>query len=237
VLEILYQDEALVAVHKPAGLFVHRPPQEPDATAALQLVRDQIERYLYPVHRLDRPTSGVLLFALTPEAARHLGQAFRERRVEKTYLAVVRGHPEPEGCIDHPLAKPGQTTPRPARTRYRRLATAELPYAVGPYPTSRYALLEVQPETGRFHQIRRHLNRIAHPIIGDYKHGDYRHNRSFKEHLDSHRLLLAAVRLTVPHPCTGAPLTVDAPLEDSFWQVVERLAWTDAVPAPWRRRG
>lgn len=176
----------------------------------------------------------MLLLALTPEAAQRLGQAFRERRVAKTYLAVVRGHPEPEGCIDQPLAKPGQATARPARTRYRRLATAELPITVGRYLTSRYALLEVQPETGRFHQIRRHLNRIAYPVVGDYKHGDYRHNRSVKEHLDSHRLLLAAVRLIVPHPRTGAPLTVDAPVEASFQQVVDRLGWQAAVPERWQ---
>lgn len=239
-LPILYRDEQLVAVHKPAGLLVHRSWIDRHETRfALQLVRDQIGQPVYPVHRLDKPTSGVLLFALNPEAARTLGQAFAKGEVEKTYLAVVRGVPPESGFIDHPLreeydrhddprARAGKD-PQPARTSYRRLAEVELPFSVGRYPTSRYALVQAHPHTGRKHQLRRHFKHIFHPLIGDTKHGEGRHNQFFRDQFDCHRLLLAAVAMRLPHPADGRELILTAPPEASFAQVLDALGWRQAL--------
>lgn len=244
--DILFADDHLVVVHKPAGLLVHRSPIDRRETRfALQLVRDQIGRHVYPVHRLDRPTSGILLFALAPETAQTLCRAFIEGKVDKTYLAVVRGVTGAEGVIDHPLveepdriadpfAAPDKEAQR-ALTGFRRLAEAELPFAVGRHPSSRYCLVEARPRTGRRHQLRRHFKHIFHPIIGDTKYGEGRHNRLFREAFGCHRLLLAAVELTFPHPASGRPLTVCAPPEGAFAALIDRLGWHGAVPARWRR--
>lgn len=244
-VEFLYQDEHLVAVSKPAGLLVHRTNLDRHATtSALQLVRNRLERHVYPVHRLDRPTSGVLLFALSPETAQTIAAEFAARRVSKRYLAVVRGCVDEQGMIDHPLAEDtdrmeGSRNSNPIReavTEYRRLAAAELPFAVGRYPTSRYSLVEMRPVTGRRHQLRRHFKHFLHPIIGDTRYGEGRHNRFFRSELDCERLLLAAVELSLRHPSTGEPFTIDAPLDETFAAVVERLGWHAAVPSQWLKR-
>lgn len=251
-LPVLYHDEHLIAVHKPSGLLVHRSMLDRHETRfALQIVRDQIGQYVYPVHRLDRGTSGVLVMALDAGIAGTLGQSFETRGVHKTYLAVVRGHPPESGSIDHPLtrqydeyefrsAAPSAET-QEALTRYRRLGLAELPVAVDRYPTSRYALLEVFPETGRRHQIRRHLKHIAHPIIGDATHGKGRHNRFFQEHFGSKRLLLACTGIRLNHPKSGEILDLRAAPAPDFAAVIEALGWTipridsgtDSILSPW----
>jgi tRNA pseudouridine65 synthase len=244
VLRIVYQDEHLVAIDKPAGLLVHRTGLDARETQfALQMVRRQLKRRLFPVHRLDKGTSGLLLFALDRETATVLGGMLARQEVAKTYLAVVRGHPPDEGEIDHPLrrrpdetedaGRSGSTEPREAKTRYRRLAIAELPHRVDRYPTSRYALVELHPLTGRSHQLRRHLAHIAHPVIGDSTFGSGRHNRLFRSLLGCHRLLLACVELRLPHPATGGPLTLVAPVSGEFAQVLRQLGWAKAVPSPW----
>lgn len=236
-LAVLYRDDHLCAVHKPSGLLVHRTALDPGAGRfAVQLVRDQIGRHVYPVHRLDRGTSGVLLFALDREVASLLGASFRAGKVAKRYLAVVRGHPPEAGVIDHPLTyRPerrgteppadADTVLRPAVTHYRRLATAELPHRVDRYPTTRYALLELRPETGRRHQIRRHLKHAAYPVIGDSTYGKGRHNRLFETLLGSRRLLLACVELRLAHPATGEPLVIQAPPADDFRRVIDAFGW------------
>lgn len=228
--DLLYRDDDCAALYKPAGLLMHRSRLDAGARRfVLQEARNQLGTHVFPVHRLDKPTAGVLLLALHADAARTLGAAFRERRVVKTYLAVVRGWPDAAGVIDVPLARPedagGDGTLQEAVTAYRRLATAEKPLALSRYPTSRYALVEARPETGRYHQIRRHLNHLAHPIIGDNKHGDYRHNRYFTERF-GRRLLLVATALTFPRPATGRPVTVEARPDDGFRAVTSWLGWT-----------
>jgi tRNA pseudouridine65 synthase len=234
-LPILYRDEHLVAVHKPAGLLVHRSPIDRHETRfALQLLRDQLGRRVYPVHRLDKPTSGVLLFGLTPEAARTMASSFIHGAVRKTYLAVVRGVPSEEGVIDHALIEEPDRLDYPtdaekgaqaAITDYRRLASVELPFAIGRYASSRYALLQLHPRTGRRHQLRRHCKHIFHPIIGDSKYGEGRHNRFFRDQFNCHRLLLAATDLSLPHPETGELLTITAAVEESFAKLLAQLGW------------
>jgi len=236
-LPILYRDDWLVAVHKPAGLLVHRSNLDRHETRfALQILRDQIGRMVWPVHRLDKGTSGVLLFALDRDVGRALSSQFERGEVDKTYLAVVRGHPPESGEIDHPLMRmadehagiaggPAQT----ALTRYRRLATVELPYQVDRYPSSRYALLELKPLTGRRHQLRRHLKHLSHPIIGDATHGKGRHNRLFQELFDCRRLLLAATEMRLNHPVSGEALCLVAPLAEDFSRVLQQLGWGEAM--------
>ncbi len=230
-LPILYQDEALIAVHKPAGLLVHRSDVDRHETRfAVQLLRDQIGQRVYPVHRLDKPTSGVLLFATTPAIARSVVTAFADQRVHKQYWALVRGHPPAHGCIDHPLRRveddyAGAATAEAAQaaiTRFQTLATIELPIAVDRYPASRYALMQLVPETGRQHQLRRHLKHIAHPIIGDVRYGKGVHNRYFRDQLGVSRLLLACVAMQLAHPVTRLPLRIEQPVDGEFRDLLQR---------------
>ena len=236
-LPILFRDDWLVAIHKPSGLLVHRSDLDRHETRfAVQLLRDQLGRKVWAAHRLDRGTSGVLLFALSPEIAATIGRQFERGEVEKTYVAVVRGHPPEHGLIDHPLSRqrddyewqgPAQNTEsQAAQTRFRRLATVELPFAVDRYPSSRYALLELEPLTGRRHQLRRHLKHLAHPIIGDATNGKGRHNRLFAQQFGCRRLLLAATRLKLTHPLLATPLEITTPPAEDFRGVAALLGWS-----------
>lgn len=235
-IPVLYRDDRLIAVHKPAGMVVHPTDLAREETVSLMLlVRRMVRQRVWPVHRLDRPTSGLVLFTLDREAAADLGRQLQAHAVTKRYLAVVRGVPVDQ-VIDYPLKeRPLYRTellraePLAAVTHLQRLAQVELPAAVGRYPTSRYALVELSPVSGRRHQLRRHLKHIFHPIIGDTTYGDGAHNRHFRDHLGGSRLLLAAVALTVTHPHTRVPLTINAPLEASFARVLQRLGM--ALPA------
>lgn len=243
-LDILYQDDWLVAVNKPSGLLVHRSMIDRSETRfAMQILRDQLGQHVFPLHRLDKPTSGVLLFALSSETARQASTLFSERQTAKTYVAVVRGHAPEAGVIDHPLKEElDKKTDRladtdkaaqDAVTRFQCLAKVELPIAVDRYPVARYSLVQCNPETGRKHQIRRHMKHISHPVIGDAKHGKSVHNRFFQEHFSAHRLLLAATQLGFKHPITGEQLIINAPLDDTFKKVITALSWQDAVPPCW----
>ena len=235
-LELLYRDNYLVIINKPSGLLVHRSPIDRHETRfALQEVRDQIGQYVYPVHRLDKPTSGVLVFALSEEVAQTLAQMFRENRVSKRYLAVVRGYIPQTGMIDHPLKQMLDTKEQKekgitkeaqeAQTLYRRLAMVELPYPVSRYPVARYSLVSLKPSTGRKHQLRRHMKHIFHPIVGDTKHGRGEHNRLFREKFDIHRLLLHAYELSFIHPVSGEALCIKAGLDESFSTLLQTFGW------------
>lgn len=242
-LPILYRDDDLVAIDKPAGLLVHRSPIDRRETRfALQLLRDQIGQRVYPAHRLDKPTSGALVFGLSPGAAAHLSEQFRERAVGKRYLAVLRGYCPDAGIVDHPIRDDPDPLlglergpAREARSGYRCLARAELPCAVDRYPTARYSLARLTPETGRKHQLRRHMKHLGHPIIGDAKHGKGVHNRFFRERFNAPRLLLACTELTLHHPRSGHPLALRAGLDPTYLRVIEALGWSAALDAelPW----
>ncbi|MGA7440516.1 MAG: pseudouridine synthase [Luteibacter sp.] len=234
MLEILYQDDDIVAVNKPANLAVHRSKfVGPDDAFLIDLLREQVEGRLHLAHRLDRATSGVLLVARSPEMASALGEQFMGRTVSKRYLAVVRGWPEPtEGTIDYPLPGSRDTGPRrDAMTDYRRLATIEVDIPLGRYDKQRYALVVAEPRTGRFRQIRKHFAHIHHPIVGDSQHGRGDHNRLFKQHFSSHRLLLHAQRLAFAHPASGAPLVICAPVDATWEGIATRFGWEDALAA------
>ncbi len=224
-LTILYQDQHYVAIDKPAGMLVHRTRIAEEAEYAMQRLRDQLGQHVFVVHRLDRPTSGVLLFALSSEAARAMCEVFESRQVEKRYLAVVRGWTEEAGVIDYALREEKHKEAQHAVTAWRRLATVELDIAVGRYPKARYSLIEALPETGRMHQIRKHFAHIFHPLIGDTTYGEGRHNRLFRDHFAIERLLLMATELSFVHPYSNEPVTLRAPLPTEVTVLFARLGW------------
>ncbi len=239
MLEILYSDEVMVAINKPSGLLVHRTALDRHETAfAVQMLRDQIGRRVWPVHRLDRGTSGVLVFALDPASAHALAAQFAGHTPTKRYVALVRGHPPEAGEIDHPLRRVSDAIdPRgaregaeaielqPALTRYRRLATVELPVAVDRYPASRYALVEAWPLTGRMHQIRRHMSHIAHPVIGDSTHGKGVHNRYFASAWSADRLMLACTHMCIRHPASGEEILLQCDPGEVFHRLAAAFGW------------
>lgn len=217
-LSLLWQDEHMVAVYKPAGWLVHKTALARGETRfVLQTLRDQLGQHVYPVHRLDKATCGVLLMALHPEAAHALAQAFAEHRVHKRYLALARGWAPDAVDVDYALRPhdaPPDAPAQPAQTRLQRLARLELPESFDPrHASTRASLVLAEPRTGRRHQIRRHLKHIAHPIIGDTTHGKGVLNRWWAERLGGQRLWLHAWSLRVPHPVTGHEVALHSGLE------------------------
>ncbi len=223
---ILYHDQQLVAVHKPGGLIVHRRPGNTRDPAALQAVRDLLGQHVYPVHRLDRATSGVLLFALSRDIARQIGAQFAAHTVTKGYWAVVRGYTERRGLIDYPLAADAGKPAREAVTEFRTSRTVELPIPVGPYAAARYSLVQAHPKTGRRHQIRRHFKHISHPLIGDTTYGDSAHNRMFRKQFGLHRLLLIAAALSFEHPVTKRRVEIRTSPDSELSELFHTFGWT-----------
>jgi len=219
-IEILYRDADVVAVNKPSGLAVHRGWADDDAFA-MTLVRDLLGQWVYPVHRLDRGASGVLLFGLSSEAARALCERFEKHEVQKRYVALVRGAPPETLVIDHPLRPDNSDVPQAAVTDVRRLAQF-----------GRYAWVEARPRSGRLHQIRRHLKHISCPLIGDVRYGKGEHNRLFREHYGLHRLALHAEQLQL-RGLNDQPLDLEAPLPPELRRAVEQLrSETASKPEP-----
>ncbi|RFZ85026.1 pseudouridylate synthase [Mucilaginibacter terrenus] len=225
MLDILYQDEHLIAINKPHGLLVHRSSIAADATEfAIQILRDQIGQKVYPAHRIDRKTGGVLLFALDKATEIAMQQAFMENRLHKKYLAVLRGFTPDEGEIDYPLRKENGTL-QDALTRYKTLKRAEIDVPLGKHTTSRYSLIEAEPQTGRMHQLRKHFAHIFHPIIGDRTHGCNKQNKLFKERWDMETMLLHAKELNFTHPASGTAITIEAPLQPEFTAAMALMGW------------
>ncbi|WP_114325180.1 tRNA pseudouridine(65) synthase TruC [Candidatus Colwellia aromaticivorans] len=252
VLTILYQDEHIVAIDKPAGLFVHRSFMDKDEIYfALQLVRDQIGQYVYPVHRLDRPTSGVLLFALSKDVAQKLNEAFADKSnsygvgekntetdLTKTYYALVRGHlpiTKQAELIDYSLKEKldklgdknvsRDKAPQSAQTHYQVIKQASLPIALGKFDSVRYSLVKLLPITGRRHQIRRHLAHLRYPIIGDINYGDNKQNPFFIQHFGFKRLMLIAKSLCFIHPITKQKIMITAEFDQQWQHVFTELNW------------
>ncbi len=223
MLKILYLDDDLVAVHKPSGLMVHKSRITDDKTFLLQQLRDQIKRPVYPVHRLDRPTSGIVLFALHSEAASKICNMFRFQEIKKTYLALVRGYIDSENIIDYPLKNEDTNIIQDAITDYFPIKTVECKIPVGPYDTSRYSLVRIMPKTGRKHQIRRHFAHIRHPIIGDVNHGDGKHNKMFRTEFNINRLLLMAHKIEFIHPYSQKNIIVNAPIDNELNNLFAKL--------------
>jgi len=216
MLEILFEDEDFVAINKPHGLLVHKSSIAADTSEfALQLLRDQIGKKVYPAHRLDRKTAGVLLFSLNKEMDSAIQTAFSQNLIKKEYLAVLRGHTDPEGTIDYPLKKENGTI-QEALTHYQTLATTEIDLPFGKFPTSRYSLVLAKPETGRMHQLRRHFAHIFHPIIGDRPHGCNKQNKLWKDTFQHDTMLLHAKSLAFSHPKTQENILIQAQIQPEF---------------------
>jgi tRNA pseudouridine65 synthase len=226
-MDVLYRDEWLAVVNKPAGLMAHDSALARGETDfAADRLRELFGTRIHLIHRLDRATSGCLLLAFESGVASDLGKQLMSRAVRKRYLAVCRGWPaEAEFTVDHALdGGPGKPQKKPAITHFRRLASGELAQPAAGFETSRYALLECEPETGRFRQIRRHLKHLSHHLIGDTSHGDGRRNRDFRM-LGIHRMLLHAWRLEFAHPRNGEAMTVEAPLDAEFARALALFDW------------
>jgi len=237
-IEILYEDDDLVAIHKPAGLLVHRSYlARREKYFAMQMTRDLVGCHVFPVHRLDRPTSGVLLFAKSSEMANQLCEQFASKSVQKHYVALVRGNMHEPGLLDYPLKQEldelGDKNVDPnkaaqeAQTSYHPLLNCEIPYPSGRYASSRYALVQLTPHTGRKHQLRRHMAHLRHPIIGDTTHGDGKQNRFMREHSGINRLWLIAKKLEFNHPRSGERIAVETELEAEWLSLFELLGWDD----------
>ncbi|WP_100655894.1 pseudouridine synthase [Alteromonas flava] len=238
MLNVIYQDEYLIAIDKPAGLLVHRSMiAKRETEFALQLLRDQINQHVYPVHRLDRPTSGVLLFALNSNTAALLTEQFTQRHVLKSYQAIVRGHLPVRWDIDYPLREildrktdrkaRQDKPPQPARTETRCIQRFSIPLPAGRYNSARFSHIELLPHSGRKHQLRRHMAHIRHPIVGDTTHGDGKQNQFLRHHFNFQQLALSCTCMALEHPHTNQQIELQAPLAPEFsallanWQVFE----------------
>ncbi len=239
-LEILFEDEHIVAIHKPAGLLVHRSYlARKERFFAMQLTRDLVGCHVFPVHRLDRPTSGVLVFAKSSEVARALCEQFELHQIEKTYLALVRGNVHEAARLDYALKvelddvadkkarkdKP----PQDAVTDYAPLLNTEIPFSSGRYSTSRFCLIKLTPQTGRKHQLRRHMAHLRHPIIGDTTHGDGKQNKFFRSHFEINRLWLIAKSIRFTHPVTQQLMHIETELEQEWLTIFEQFGWQEQL--------
>ena len=240
-LEILYQDEYIVVVNKPSGLLVHKSMiDRHERFYAMKMLRDQLGgKWVYPLHRLDKPTSGVLVFALSSEYAREFSKVFANHDLKKSYIAVVRGYTDKSGVIDHPLkekldkitdakANPNKEA-QEALTVYKRLATLELPFAVGRYDTVRYSLVQLWPQTGRKHQLRRHMKHISHHILGDTKYGRGEHNKLIRKEFGLHRLMLHAYTMELYHPFKEEFLLFRADFDAVFRKFFADVGWESVL--------
>lgn len=233
MLEILFEDDHYIAINKPAGLLVHRTKiaKTDDPQFAMQMLRDQIGQWVYPLHRIDRPTSGILLFAKSSENASLFTTQFTEHRIEKFYLAVVRGYlKEDQFVSDYPLKKDLTGELQDARTEFWSLAKVELPFASSPkFPTSRYSLIKAAPQTGRMHQIRRHLAHERNYLIGDTTHGENKQNRFFRDRYGLQNLLLHAWQVKFVHPILNTEVEIKATLPTHFADIINQLGWTESA--------
>lgn len=241
-LDILFEDEYLIALNKPSGLLVHPSWIAPRGTPNLA---SMLKEYFaggspYTIHRLDRPTSGVILFGKTKEVAQAMNLQFAERQVHKTYLCMVRGYVQEQGTIDYALKEQldkiadkhanQDKEPQSAVSHFRCLAQAEIDMPLGRYEKSRYSLVEVKPETGRKHQIRRHMKHIFHPIVGDTKHGDNKHNKALRQRFGLDRLMLMATELSFQHPQSKQILQITAPIDQQSADIFCQLGWHGLFP-------
>lgn len=227
-LQILFRDEHYVAVYKPHNLLVHKTQISNDKVFLLQLLRNQIGQYVYPIHRLDRPTAGVILFGLTSEAVEKIKPQFQNHTLKKTYWAIVRGFCATEGVIDSDLQEDEHKPLQSAITHFKTRHHLEIEFPVGRYTTARYSWVEVNPLTGRMHQIRKHFARIAHPIVGDTTHGDRFHNRFWQTTLGYQRLWLLAHSLEFTHPYTQKRIHISVDLDED-WQKITHHFLTDRL--------
>lgn len=233
-LEIIYEDDHLLAVNKPNNFLIHqshyaRNIQEP---TLLNILTNQIQSEMFPIHRLDRKTSGIVLLAKQKDLVADFQALFTDNRISKSYYAIVRGFTENTGRIDSPVKNHDTGIYKDAITNYVSVQQTELNIPVHPYDNSRYSLLKLTPETGRMHQLRIHMNKISHPIVGDYRYGDRFHNRMFEQQFDCHYLFLHAFSLQFTHPYTQESLSLDAGFPPDWQRIFTRFNWENPALSP-----
>ncbi|MFK5959092.1 MAG: pseudouridine synthase [Lutibacter sp.] len=226
-IEILFEDDYIVIVNKPNNVLIHnsyyaRNIKEP---TLLNLLLKQFNQNFYPVHRLDRKTSGVLLLVKQKENVSMFQELFNSNSIEKTYLGIVRGLINTSIKIDSPVKNPDTMVYKAAETFCKPLLTKNLDIAVKPYDTSRYSLVELIPTSGRMHQLRIHMNKISHPIIGDYMYGDRFHNRMFEDEFNCHNLFLHANALKIEHPITNKIINIESSLPNNWYTIFNIFEW------------
>ncbi len=225
-VHICYTDDHFVVVNKPSGILVHKTNMDINEKVTLmQILEEQLGRRVYPVHRLDKGTSGTNIFSFDSETSDYFRRAFIEKHIEKTYYAICRGWLEEEVLVDHPVYTSTLINKAEAITRITPIATTEIDVAVGPYEKSRYTLVKASPQTGRWHQIRQHCSHLRHPIIKDGRHGDYRHNRMFQERYNIHTVLLHAGTICFEHPNKLVTVCASAKLPQFWLPVLEAFGW------------
>lgn len=227
-IEIIYDDEYIIAVNKPNNYLIHnshyaRNIQEP---TLIDVLTEQLGYSPYPLHRLDRKTSGVIILAKDKSYISSFQPLFQEEAISKTYCAVVRGFTEPQGSVDTPVKNDDTGVYKDALTHYETLQRIELDIPVHPYPKSRYGLVKLMPQTGRMHQLRKHMNKISHPIIGDYKYGDRFHNRNFEDNFDWHYMFLHAYSVEFEHPLSYQQLCLKASFPKDWLSLFDEFGWT-----------
>lgn len=224
-LDIIYQDPYLVAVNKPHNIPVHKSKMSRNKSAfVLPQLRNQISQHVYPINRLDSKTGGVVLFALSGEICGMVQKQFMEHTVQKEYVAVVRGYVSAQGHIDYDLTNPDNKT-QSAITDYQLLQTVEVNIPFGKHPTSRYSLVQIQPKTGRYHQIRKHFAHLRHPIIADRPHGCNKQNKLFKNQFKHTTMLLHCSGLKFTHPISGEAIQLYANLHSDFKNALQILGF------------
>jgi len=226
-LEILFEDDYIVIVNKPNNVLIHNSyyARNIKDKTLLDLLNTQLKVILYPVHRLDRKTSGTLILAKKKENVKVFQELFNSNKVEKKYLGIVRGFVDNTIKIDSPVKNPDTKVYKEADTYCKPLFTKNVDIAVHPYSSSRYSMVELTPTTGRMHQLRIHMNKISHPIVGDYKYGDRFHNRMFEQQFNCCNLFLHAFSLKFSHPITSKNLVISAPLPKNWNVIMEAFQW------------
>jgi len=226
-IEIVYEDDYLIAVNKPNNFIVHEShyARNIKEITLLDFLYQQLGYHVYPIHRLDRKTSGILVLLKNKEFVAQFQALFTSNSINKTYYAIVRGFSKDSDSIDSPVKNDDTGVYKDALTKYETIQQFETEIPVHPYNTSRYSLVKLTPETGRMHQLRIHLNKISHPIVGDYKYGDRFHNRMFENELNCIYMFLHAYSLEFIHPITNKKLVLSANFPNDWDKIFKKFNW------------
>jgi len=227
-IEIIFEDEFIIVVNKPNNFIIHESHYARNIreTTLLQFLEQQLGYPVYPAHRLDRKTSGVILLLKSKDNVSQFQELFNSKSIQKTYYAIVRGFSPDNGIIDSPVKNDDTGIYKEALTHYKSVNNIELNIPVHPYDNSRYSLIELKPQTGRMHQLRKHMNKINHPIVGDYKYGDRFHNRMFETEFECIYMFLHAYTLDFTHPITKIDLQLKADFPADWQKLFNKFNWT-----------
>ncbi len=231
-LEIIYEDAYLLCVSKPNNVLVHHAHHSrnvADEDSLLQLIENELGIKAYPIHRLDRKTSGIIMLAKETKYVSKFQELFTNNEIQKTYFGVVRGYSPDSKTIDSPVKGRDANVHKEALTHLRTLEKITLDIPVKPYDSSRYSLVELAPKTGRMHQLRVHSNKISHPLIGDSKYGDKNHDVMFDENFGWTNMFLHAGKLEFTHPFSSEALVLKATFPKDWIALFDKFSWKNPL--------